>query len=235
MTKFAKGILTTGILLTVGVGGYKLYEYAKEEGWIDKLKNSHLPEKTRAEIEDFINEESNIGFLQYNYDILNVNKLDEDLIHNLLSNPYEMSDDGILSNPGISKTQLFKDYEGTIRENLRDPQVCFKTSIVKEVIHKLTAQTLDYDKSKVCVPSITRSNIQYVHAQVKNVKMENKRYVVSYTLTPVSNYFYVQDNKYEGLNIYDEFDGTLTLGKAEDDGRYIYLSNTFVKGTPLYK
>ena len=69
--------------------------------------------------------------------------------------------------------------------------------------------------------------------KVKNAKHEsNGNYVVNYTLTPVDNFLYIQDKNYEGMDIYDLFEGTVTLG-VSDDGKYYYVSNNYSKGTIL--
>lgn len=232
MTKFTKGVLTTGILLAVGVGGYKFYQYADETGLIDKIRNSYVPEETRVKLEDFLKADANLGFVQINYDILNINKLTDEQIFDLISNPYETKD-GKLVNNGIANTKLFKKLGGTIRENIKDPKICFKTSEVKKVLLELTNQTYKNKNEKLCVPSITRYNIKHVNLKVKNAKHEsNGNYIVNYTLTPVDNFLYIQDKNYEGMDIYDHFDGTVTLGVSED-GRYYYVSNNYSKGTNL--
>lgn len=231
MTKFTKGVLTTGILLAVGVGGYKFYQYANENGLIDKLKNSYLPEETRAELEKFLGENDHLGFVQVNYDVLNINKLSTEQIYDLISNPYEMQD-GKLTNLGISNTELFKKLGGTIRENINNPQVCYKMSEVKKTLLELTSQTYNSKKTKLCVSTVTRYNIKHVNLKVKNAKIENGNYIVNYTLTPIDNYMYIQEKHYEGMDIYDKFDGTVTLG-VNDDGSYYYVSNTYSKGAVL--
>ncbi len=229
MTKFTKGIVTTIILVGVGIGGKYGYDYLKEKGVFDKVETSNVSENTVIELQDYLNESMNIGFVQINYNKLDINSANLKTIISLLYNPYEKGSDGTTTEIKNIETNFYKEYVTKYDTNLMSPYVCVDVPKVNEYLYSVTNQQVDSfeeytnnETNDVCVSKIT--SIIYMYDLVVNkVTQNSNKFVIEYTIKNLDNLLYNSKYNYGDLNI-KKYNGTVILEKTADN-RYIYLSN----------
>ena len=68
----------------------------KDHGYFDDVVKTNVSAETVAEINDFLNDDYNIGFIQVNYEKMDLKDIKFDTIAYLLNNPYEKGSDGKL-------------------------------------------------------------------------------------------------------------------------------------------
>lgn len=239
MTKFTKGILTVGLIVGLGLGGKYAYDYLEEKGYIDQIFHEDL--KTNVEdtvvneIEDFLNEDMNIGFVEVNYDELDISRLSFSTITSLLNFQYKIGDDNKIYKASFTETELYNKYNILYDTNIVNPKVCFNTVEIKEHLYSITNQYLDVASESnieegLCTTKV--NNYLYMYdLKVNVVYNEDNKYTIKYSIKDINNAIYNQKYNYSNINI-KAYNGTVILEKI--DNKYIFISNTVSGGYDIY-
>lgn len=233
MTKFTKGILTVGLLIGLGVGGKFGYDYMKENGYFDNVEKTNVSAETVTEISDFLNDEYNIGFLQANYDEMNIEDLNFDTIAYLLNNPYEEGSDGKLIKREFIKSSIYKDYVLSYETNLLKTKICYDAVKINDYVYSVTNQYLKVlkDIDKIC-NSNTSAYIYMAYVDLQLVVEKDNIYNITYNISDAENVIYNQKYNYSDIET-KYYTGKVVLEKTEDD-RYIFKSNKLNGARNLY-
>lgn len=233
MTKFTKGILTVGLLIGLGVGGKYGYDYMKDHGYFDSAVKTNVSVEIVTEISDFLNEEYNIGFLQANYEELNMEDLKFDTIAYLLNNPYEEGSDGKLIKHDFIDSKIYKDYVLSYETNLLKTRICYDAAKINEYVYSVTNQYLNAlkDQEKIC-NSNTSVYIYMNNVEVELVVAKDNEYSVTYKISDAENIIYNQKYDYSGIET-KKYSGKVILEKTEDN-RYIFKSNEINGARNIY-
>lgn len=235
MTKFVKGILTTGLIIGGAYAAYYGYQYYQENKDSFHPDKSNVSEEKVREVREFLDSDENIGFLQYNYEEIDLNKVPDETLVTLILNPYQTdADDTSLYKKktvlAISQTKLFEKYKGELGSIEVLTSMCLDGSLVSSKLFEVTNQKINLP-SKFCVSEYT-NNVKKVGVTINYVKQTDDILNVNYDVISTENYMYVQKNKYQDLDIYDKFNGNVIL--KEVDGRYIFISNNLKNNKKLY-
>lgn len=235
MTKFVKRILTTGLIIGGAYATYFGYQYYQENKDSFHPNKSNVSEEKVREVRDFLDSDENIGFLQYNYDEIDLNKMPDETIITLILNPYQTDADdtsfykrkSLLS---ISQTKLFEKYKGELGSIEAFTSICLDGSLISDKLFEVTNQKIKFP-SRFCVNEYT-NNVKKIGVTINYIKQTDDLLNVNYDIISAESYMYVQKNKYQDLDIYDKFNGSVVL--KEVDGRYIFISNKLKNNKSLY-
>lgn len=232
MTKFTKTVLTTGLIIGTLVGFKYGYEYLDTHGYFDSFNKNSATENEIQDIEKFLNEDMNIGLLQYNYENLDINKVPSKTITYLLNNIYQKGSNDIYIKLSISNTKLFNEYHTTYLPDLLNRKICYDAAKMNEHIKLITNQYLDAFESdiEICFTDI-KSYIYMIDVDVNKAIKNNNVYTIDYTIKDAENLLYMQEHKYSSKNI-KSYKGTVTLYNI--DNRYIFVSNKVKNAKNLY-
>ncbi len=232
MTKFTKGILTVGLLIGLGVGGKYGYDYMKDHGYFDSVVKTNVPAETVTEISDFLNDKYNIGFIQTNYEKIDIEDLKFDTIAYLLNNPYEKGSDGKIIKQDFISSPIYKDYVLSYETNLLKTKICYDALKINEYVYSVTNQYLNAlnDKEQIC-NSNTSVYIYMIDVDVELVVKEDNKYSVTYKISDAENAIYNQRYNYTDIET-KKYSGNVVLEKI--DNRYIFKSNELSGARNLY-
>lgn len=232
MTKFKKLLLTILIISLVYFCyhyGYNYYIENKDK--INNILNKNKSDVTDEEIDKitaFLSNNENIGYLQYNYNNIDINKLTIDRVVELNLFKYYMEENkNLIQYNLISDSYLFKKYDGTYNEN----KLCLNLNKINEKLIQITNQTYKSNNKTICINDYT-SNFTYIDPVIIKVKANDDLLNIDYTIKSVSNYLYVQKNNYQNLNIYDLYNGKLVLKRHNNS--YMFISNNIDNINNLY-
>lgn len=230
MTKFTKGIVFTGVFALSVVGGYKAYNYIKDI--YEEKETSNVSTEKINEISSFLNDSTNIGFIQANYDSLDLSKLSFDEVYKLLSNIYSFDDTGKLKKNNLNETNAYKSFKGDYITNVSNPKVCYNKEAVNTYLYSITNQKLNSSSNELCTTFVDL----YTYIAKINITLVRKTdntYNIKYKAYDAENLIYIQKNKYEGMGIEKTYNGKVVLEYIDD--RYIFVSNTISNGKNIDK
>lgn len=233
MTKFKKGLLIIIILIGVGVGVKYILDNYDITKFLPIASKTNVSNETVLEINKFLNDYSNIGFLEYNYKNLDINKLDFDSLYPLFNKNYEWSsDDNLLHLVSLSSSTNYKLFGSSYSDNLLNKNVCYSSAKLIEHIESITNQTFDASGEKsLCTKNLTAT--QYIaKVNVTKVVKDNNIYTVDYDAYELSNQLYLQKNPAVSKDTAKTISGTVKLSNI--DNRYIFISNNITYGNSLY-
>lgn len=233
MTKFTKGVLTIGLLVGLGIGGKYGYDYLKDHGYFDDVTKTNVPTETVEEIKTFLNDSYNIGFLNANYERIDINDIDIDTIAYLLNNQYEEGSDGKITKYEFTETKVYKEYVTTYETNLLNTRVCYDAVKLNDYIYSITNQRMDAleNTAEACTPKLS-NYIYMIDVEIDIVIAKNNIYTVTYNIGNAENILYNQKYNYTGIKT-DRYNGKVVL-ERESDGRYIFISNEVKGARNLY-
>ena len=232
MTKFTKTILTFGLLIGIGVGGKYGYDYMKDHGYFDDVVKTNVSAETVAEINDFLNDDYNIGFIQVNYEKMDLKDIKFDTIAYLLNNPYEKGSDGKLIKHEFISSPVYKDYVLSYETNLLKTRVCYDAAKINEYVYSITNQYLNVlnDQEQIC-NSNTSAYIYMTDVSVEVVVAKDNIYSVTYKMSDAENIIYNQRYNYTDIET-RKYSGKVVLEKI--DNKYIFKSNEVQGARNLY-
>lgn len=233
VTKFTKGVLTLGLLIGLGVGGKYGYDYMKNHGYFDEITKTNVPAETVTEIEIFLNDQYNIGFLQANYKEMDINNVSFDTITYLLNNPYEKGSDGKVIKHEFTDSQIYKDYVTSYETNLLNTKACFDAVKLNEYIYSVTNQRLDAleNTDNKCISKLP-NYIYMIDVKTELVILNDEKYSITYKIKDAENILYNQKYNYTGIEV-KQYNGKAILEKTNDN-RYIFKSNNVSGARNLY-
>ncbi|NLC48337.1 MAG: hypothetical protein GX758_03140 [Tenericutes bacterium] len=221
MTKLGKAVVVAGVISLGVIGGQHIYNYAKEV--YDERNVSNVTTEKIDEINSFLNDSTNIGFLQVNYKSLDLSVLTFDEIFKLISNIYSFDDNGRLKKNNLSETKMYNSFKGRYITNLNSPKVCYNKEAVNAYLYSVTNQKLNSNSLELCT---TNTDLIDFNVDVKITRVINYNdnfYNISYKVQDAENLLYIQKHNYENLKQDKIYKGTVVLEYKSN--RYIFVSN----------